>query len=236
MPKKEINDYTFYKISNVNGDVNLCYVGSTVNMKERTRSHKNNCNNPNMPKHNVKVYKTIREHGGWEEFKMIEIGSAEQLTQTQARIIEEKYRVELRAEMNSVRCYITKEEIIERDKITKHNYCENNKEIIAKKIKVYYQKNKETIAKKNKVYRENNKEVYREKNKVHYQNNKEAINEYSKVYRENNKDIINTYASTKITCECGCEIRRNHLARHRNTKKHIDLMNNKNNIHVIHNE
>jgi len=136
MPRKEINDYTFYKIININGDVSLCYVGSTVNMKERTRSHKKNCKNPNMPNYHLKVYQTIREHGGWDEFKMIEIGTAEQLTLTEARIIEERYRVELCAELNMLKCHITEEERKERNKLKHQKYQQNHNEAIKQKRRV----------------------------------------------------------------------------------------------------
>ena len=175
MPKKTINDYTFYKIINVNCDVDLCYVGSTVNMKERVRDHKKHCHNPNMRLYNLKVYKTIREYGGWDEFKIIEIGYAKQLTLTEARVIEERYRVELCAELNDRRCHITEEGKKQRDKLNVRNLYEKN------------------------------------------------------------KDKIQTRDRAKITCECGCIICHGNKL-HRKTKKHIDLMNNKNNIEVIHNE
>jgi len=191
MPKKTINDYTFYKIINVNSDVDLCYVGSTVNIKQRVRSHKKNCNNPNMRYYNLKVYKTIREHGGWDEFKIIEIGYAEQLTLTEAHVIEEKYRVELCAELNTNRCHITEEQRKDRDALIKLNYRQNNKELVHQQEKLSY---------------------------------------------EINKHKIKTRVGEKITCECGSVICHGEKSRHRKTKKHIDLMNNKNNIEVIHNE
>jgi len=232
MPKNKINDYTFYKIVNVNGDVNLSYVGSTVNMIQRTRNHKSNCNNPNSAKYNLKVYKTIREHGGWDEFKMIPIGTAEQLTLTEAHIIEETYRVELCAELNSHKCFRTSEEDKEHRRIYRKNYFQNNKETIAEYAKTYRENNKEVFTEKEKVYRQNNKDKLSKSFSVYYQNNKDAMCERSRVYRENNKDRL--YA--KITCDCGCEISNVNLSTHRKTKRHIDLMNNKNNIDVIHNE
>ena len=205
MPKKTINDYTFYKIINVNCDIDLCYVGSTVDMKGRTRRHKSNCNNVNGSRYNLKVYQTIRQHGGWDEFKIIPIGYAEQLTLTEAHVMEEKYRVELCAELNGKRCHITEEQCKERDALSKLNY------------------------------RQNNKEVINEKNMVYCKNNKEAIAERMKVYYQNNKDKMKTRKNEKITCECGCVISRGSLATHCKSKRHIDLMNNKNNIEVIHN-
>ena len=113
MPRPEFNDYTFYKIVNINGDVDLCYVGSTCNMKQRRQQHKDTCSNENNKKYNVKLYQTIREHGGFIEFKMIEIGTAEQLTLTQARQIEEEFRVELKANMNTQMCFRPKSKGLE---------------------------------------------------------------------------------------------------------------------------
>jgi hypothetical protein len=65
MPKKVINDYVFYKIISISDDIDLCYVGSTANWKERQRQHKSICNNENSKLYNSKIYKTIRENGGW---------------------------------------------------------------------------------------------------------------------------------------------------------------------------
>ena len=235
MPKKTINDYTFYKIINVNCDVDLCYVGSSVDMKQRTRRHKSNCNNVNSASYHLKVYKTIREHGGWCEFKIIPLGYAEQLTLTEAHVIEEKYRVELCAELNTVRCHVTEEER-KKNEVEWHKvYYENNKEVITEKGKVYQQVNKEAIAQQKKVYQQVNKEAITEQRKNYEQVNKEAIAKRKKVQYQINKDKIKTRVSAKITCECGCVICHGDIARHRKSKKHIDLMNNKNNIEVIHN-
>jgi len=113
MPRPAINDYTFYKIVNVNGDCEMVYVGSSCNMKHRRNTHKSNCNNPKSKNYNLKVYKTIREHGGWDEFKIVELGSAEQITLTESLVIEETYRIELKAIMNTNRCGTTKDGIKE---------------------------------------------------------------------------------------------------------------------------
>ena len=133
MPRPEINDYTFYKIVNVNADCEMCYVGSSCDMKQRRQKHKYNCNNPNSKNYNNKVYKTIREHGGWCEFQIVELGTAEQLTHTESLVIEETYRIELKAAMNTYRCSITKDEMKERDKENKKHYRSDN----AEKIKQY---------------------------------------------------------------------------------------------------
>jgi len=56
------------------------------------------------------------------------------------------------------------------------------------------------------------------------EDNRDKILAQKKKYREANKVEIEAHNSTKIKCECGCEIRRNDLARHRRTKRHADLL------------
>ena len=131
MPRKLIDDYTFYKIVNINGDVEMCYVGSTVNIKERTKNHRLVCNNENSAKYNRKLYKTIREHGGWSEFQMLPIGTVEQLTLTQARVIEEEYRIKLKADLNMVRCFMTPEERKEQSLEHMKKYRDTHKDKLA---------------------------------------------------------------------------------------------------------
>tara|TARA_R110001606_G_scaffold77599_1_gene179257 strand:- start:158 stop:808 length:651 start_codon:yes stop_codon:yes gene_type:complete len=101
-------------------------------------------------------------------------------------------------------------------------YCENNKEKIKEQCKEYHENNKEKIKEYKKEYRENNKEHIKEKHKEWRENNKE----YGKEWRENNKEHIRQHASEKITCECGCEIRRDKLAQHKRTQKHTKLTSN----------
>jgi len=76
-------------------------------------------------------------------------------------------------------------------------------------FKKRYTDNKDKIAKQGKQYRINNKD---------------KIAENGKKYRNNNIDKIKENKNKKITCECGCIIINNHLARHRRTKKHLKLI------------
>ena len=71
-----------------------------------------------------------------------------------------------------------------------------------------------------------NKEHVRERDKKYRENNKEKLKEVKKEYYENNKEKIKEQYSEKITCECGCQIRRNGLAEHKRSQKHIKLMQN----------
>ena len=79
--------------------------------------------------------------------------------------------------------------------------------------KEYYKDNKETIAEKHKEYY-----------KKWYENNKETLTEKQKEYREKNKETLAERKKEIIQCECGCKIRKNDISRHKQSKKHIDLI------------
>jgi len=206
MPKSKINDYIFYKIVCLDDSCELCYVGSTVNWKARNYSHKRNCTNENSKGYNYKVYKTIRDNGGWCNFKMIELGQGEQLTLRQAQKIEEEYRVELKANLNERRCYITEEQ--------KKEYIQDNRDKIQERLKQYYKKNSDKMQQYSKQY---------------YQDNRDKFLEYFKKYNQVNNQVNNTELVIKnievITCVCGCKIQKRILAQHKRTNKHINLMN-----------
>ena len=221
MPRKEINDYVFYKIVCLDNSVELCYVGSTANWKARNHSHKSICNNENSNDYNHKIYKTIRENGGWDNFKMVQLGTREQLTKRQAEQIEEQYRVELKANMNGKRCYITEQQKEEYNKDYNKKYKEEHKEELKEHNKEY-----------SKNYYEENKEYYQN----YYKENRDKIleynqkwceenNEYYQNYYKENRDEINEKKKAKVKCECGCMIRSSDLSRHQKTPKHINLMN-----------
>ena len=104
----------------------------------------------------------------------------------------------------------------------KNNECVN-KQIPGRTRGEYREVNKDKIKEYNTVYYKNNIDKIKEQKQEYKINNKDKINEYSKEYRTNNKDKI----KEKISCECGCDIRRSDLARHKKTKKHLDLVQNK---------
>ena len=61
----------------------------------------------------------------------------------------------------------------------------------------------------------------------YYNGNKVELLKKSKLYREQNKDKINEKALEKVKCECGCEVIKRHLLRHKRSQKHFNLMLNK---------
>jgi len=158
MPK--VSDYSkslIYKIEHLDKP-ELCYVGSTVNFVKRKYEHKSNCINENC---NFKIYRLMRENGGWEAFKMVIIKEYPCKTKIELKIEEEKYRKELQANLNSHRCHITKEEHNEYFK----KYAEEHKEHLNEYFKKYTEQHKEHLNEYFKKYAEEHKEHIQEKNK-----------------------------------------------------------------------
>jgi hypothetical protein len=233
MPKTPM-DYSkccIYKIEHFENE-SLVYVGHTTNFDKRKAHHKSSCKNENNKKFNFKLYQMIRENGGFDRFKMIEVEKYPCKDKREAERRENEVMKELKASMNTYKSFLTEEERKEYNKEYKKEYYETNKE----KIQEYYETNKEKLQERMKEYRENNKEKIQEYGKEYYEtnkeklqeyreNNKEKIQEYGKEYYETNKDMIRKRINAKITCKCGSVIIRNSIKRHERNKKHINLMN-----------
>ena len=97
MPKKDI-DYSktiIYKI--VCNDLNITdvYVGHTTNFIKRKARHKYDCNNINGKAYNYKIYTTIRDNGGFENWSMIEIEKFQDCNDINEASARERYYYEL---------------------------------------------------------------------------------------------------------------------------------------------
>ena len=224
MSSLAVNNYVFYKIVCIDEAVDFSYIGSTCNLHKRRDKHKHSCTNPNSREYNQKKYQIIRANGGWENFKLIQIGQREQITVRESRQLEEEYRLDLKANMNDCRCYRTEEVKKEQNQQTSKNWSQNNKKKIKEQNKEYRQNNKAHITEKQKEYRQKKKEQRKEQNKEYYQNNKEQIKERKKEYDATHKEQIKEKGRVVITCQCGCEVKKWCLSRHVKTKKHLDLM------------
>ena len=205
------NDYTFYKI--VCDDVpEFVYIGSTCNFIRRKSQHKGACNNPTNRCHNLKLYQTILEHGGWDKWDMIIIDKLDQSTLLDARIREEELRLKYNGNLNMVKAHITTEELIEHKK----EYRQENKLELSEQQKEYRQLNKEAIKEHQKEYRQLNKEAIKEKDKLYRQISKDKIKEKAKEYYNLNKESLNE----KMTCDCGATFSKHNLPRHKRSIKH----------------
>ncbi len=108
MPKTNI-DFSrtiIYKIQHIEND-ELIYVGQTTDFSRRKSSHKRLalCEHPTWKDNNVKLYKMIRNNGGWENFKMILIKEYPCTNRREAEAEEFRIIRELKATMNTVGSY-----------------------------------------------------------------------------------------------------------------------------------
>ena len=104
MPKKNM-DYSktiIYKIVSNDLNINDVYVGHTTNFIKRKAHHKSHCNNINSKKHNLKVYKTIRENGNWDNWNMVEIEKYPCNDSNEACARERYYYELLNAKLNTL--------------------------------------------------------------------------------------------------------------------------------------
>ena len=88
----------------------LVYVGSTTNFTNRKRHHKSNCKNENGKSFNLKLYQMIRDNGGFDRFKMIEVEKYPCKDKREAERREDEVMKILKASMNTIKSFLTDEE------------------------------------------------------------------------------------------------------------------------------
>jgi hypothetical protein len=114
MTKTDI-DYSntiIYKITCKDPAVKDVYVGHTTDFVKRKYAHKQGCINTNRPYSKCKLYETIRNHGGWNNWTMEMIHFFNCKNQHEARIKEQEYFVLLNATLNSVEPMPTPKNIV----------------------------------------------------------------------------------------------------------------------------
>ena len=197
-----------YKIVCKDKDIKDCYVGSTCNHSRRKSHHKNLCNNEKNRAYNGKVYKFIRDNGGWDnfEFAIIEKYPCNDKVE---KLIRERYWVELIGILNN--------NIPNR---TEKEWQEGNEEKIKEYQKEYRKNNREKYRKE---YNEEAKEYHKEK----YRNNRQKRLEKAKEYRENNKNKILEKRRQSYTCiTCNKTMNKSSKLRHNKSKTHLQNLQN----------
>ena len=98
MPRMPINyqNCVIYKIVCLDPNIEYTYVGSTTNFIERKNLHKSRCSITNKNNY-YKLYQTIRENSGWENWTMVQIEEYPCNNKREAECREEYWRVELNA-------------------------------------------------------------------------------------------------------------------------------------------
>lgn len=137
--------YIIYRIS-IN---DYTYIGSTKDFKQRKIAHKKACNNINNRQYNLKVYKIIRENGGWINCEMIPIEEFECEDKLQSLIREEYWRNEYDANMNTIKAHITTEERKSQAIESSKKRYEQNKDVFKEQAKNYRIKNADILHKHN---------------------------------------------------------------------------------------
>tara|TARA_R110002153_G_scaffold74830_1_gene194110 strand:+ start:122 stop:580 length:459 start_codon:yes stop_codon:yes gene_type:complete len=146
-----------YRLLSLDKSIKEFYIGSTANLKERTRLHKSCCNNSNSKGYNYKVYTCIRENGGWDNWKVdIELLTTG-MPEKDRKELEQNYIDCLKPQLNSINAIgMDKQEY---QKEYQKEYRLDNKE----QKKQYYDNNKDKI---NGRRREKRKQIKLKKTKV----------------------------------------------------------------------
>ena len=123
-------EYTVYKIVCNDPDIKDVYVGSTKNFFLRRNLHKSHSTFKDL-----KLYKTIRDHGGWDNWSMIEIEKFPCKDFNEASKRERYWYEILNAKLNSRNPFMSKEE-----------YCEVHVHDKKEYDKLYRNKNREKLS------------------------------------------------------------------------------------------
>ena len=103
------------------------YYGSTKDFKKRLINHKSRCYNKNDKMYNAKLYKTIRDNGGWDAFTKCIVEDIE--TEKEWKERENYYIRTCSCNMNTD-IYISKEELRKRKLQRERDWYKNHKETV----------------------------------------------------------------------------------------------------------
>jgi hypothetical protein len=194
-----------YKLIHKNAtNDDMVYIGSTCDVARRMYIHKSRCTNPNDIKHNYKVYKYIRENGGFEEWKYEILDEIEvPLKKCEER---DKY------EDNYIRKY---------DAVNKLNGCYS-----IWSSKQYYEDNRDKMIEYQKEYRKNNVEEIKKQKKIYCEKNVDIMKERKKEYYEKNVNYMLEKRKEKKCCNiCGSFVTKYDIKKHQRTQKCINFKN-----------
>ena len=107
-----------YKIQCIN-QPNILYVGSTTNLKQREQTHKYSYTNNKYNK--IKLYKTISNYGGWNNFKFEEVEEVIYKNRIELLEKEELQRIKLKATMNTKKAHNNIKEVSNLEKADRKN-------------------------------------------------------------------------------------------------------------------
>jgi hypothetical protein len=172
--------YTFYKITCNSGVTDFTYIGSTMNFTRRKNHHKSLWSNPNSRNYNLKIYQTIRDFGGWDNWTMAPIENLECETKIDARIREQFWIDELKPILNMANAYGWNEEkqkqMCDKRKINARKKYDEDREKNRELDRQYREENHEQILAKERLYRAENRVNMLAKRRLYIEENRDKIN------------------------------------------------------------
>ena len=168
MTNKIYDKACIYKIFCKDEKIKDFYIGSTINtINNRWAGHKTT-----SKKNNNKLYKFIKDNGGFKNFDFEIIQDYPTNNLYKLREVENEYILILKPSLNSNKPFIEPSEreqylkdYRKNNKERRKKWLEDNKEILKKKNKERYEKNKERFKIKKKEWEEKNKEIIKKKKK-----------------------------------------------------------------------
>jgi len=106
MTNYEKCEVIFYVFRCKSAIVNNCYVGHTTNFLRRRREHKSRCSNELDKKYNFKLYKVIRDNGGWDNWNMIELHKQFCKDKRECERLEQQLIDEYNSDMNDRKSFL----------------------------------------------------------------------------------------------------------------------------------
>jgi len=107
-PDIDYSNTIIYKITCKDPNIHDVYVGHTVNFVQRKKAHRRASINSSSPSHNCKVYKVIRNNGGWNNWSMDIVAFYKCKDLSEARQKEQEHFVALNATLNSIEPFPSK--------------------------------------------------------------------------------------------------------------------------------
>jgi transcription-repair coupling factor (superfamily II helicase) len=212
------------------------YIGSTEDIDNRITNHKEKCYNINSTKYNLKVYKYIRENCcDWSEVSFDILDVYDDISDDFKFEMEQYYMDYFSNNLNMKRAKYDKN-IENKKRRNKYNNDEEYRNKLNEDRRNKYKNDEEyrnKICEKQRLKLQN--EEFRnktnEKKRLKLQNDEEYRNKRNEnrnlKYKndEEYRNKINEKKKEKIICECGLEISKSVIARHRKSKKHQELLN-----------
>jgi hypothetical protein len=157
--KTDFSKTVIYKIVCNDLEVKDLYVGHTTHFTNRKSSHKTRCSNENDKRYNLKVYQTIREHGGWNNYSMVEVEKFPCKDGNEALARERYWFEQLEAKLNTYSPTLN----VENRKENHKEYIKEHAEEIKEYKKQYYKEHAEDLKEKSKKYKEDHREERNQK-------------------------------------------------------------------------